>query len=164
MAYTFQTAKPEEIETVFELYRKRVCWMDEIDIHQWNKTDYLSTYPVDYYHEQQRLRNLYVLKKNDYIIGAVVLLQSDDRWLDRTSSSAYYVHNLVTDPGIKGAGKEILAETEKLAIQKGKHFLRLDCAVDNAFLNDYYASMGFVLAGICKDGDYIGNRREKTLD
>ena len=163
MAYIFQVAKPEEVETVFELYRKRICWMDDVGIHQWNTTDYLSVYPIDYYREQQSLGNLYALKKDNSIIGAVVLLQSDDRWLDRAASSAYYVHNLVTDPSITGAGKVILVETEKLAIQNGKSFLRLDCAVDNAFLNEYYASMGFLLSGKCEDGPYIGNRREKQL-
>ena len=30
-------------------------------------------------------------------VGAVVLLEEDDRWADRADSSAFYIHNLVTD-------------------------------------------------------------------
>ncbi len=163
MAYVFQEATSEEIEMIFELYKKRITWMDDVGIHQWNVTDYLRAYPIDYYSEQQRLGNLYVLKDNNMIVGAVVLLESDNRWLDRTAASAYYVHNLVTSPDIPGAGRVMLAEVEKLAARSGKLYLRLDCAVDNAFLNEYYAKMGFVVAGHCEEGAYVGNRREKAL-
>lgn len=97
------------------------------------------------------------------VAGAVVLLQSDDRWLDRAGSPAYYVHNLVTDPAARGGGRELLAQAEKLAVGHGKRFMRLDCAVDNAFLNRYYEGMGYQPAGTCEDGPYKGNRREKTL-
>ena len=42
-------------------------------------------------------------------------------------------------------------------------FMRLDCAEDNEFLNSYYDSMGYRLAGRCEDGVYIGNKREKVI-
>ena len=163
MTYVFQAAKSEDVEPVFFLYKKRVHWMDKSGIHQWNDQDYLSVYPMAYFEKQQKLGNLYVLKDRECIIGAVVILQRDDRWLDRDDFSAYYIHNLVTDPAIKGTGKTILIEAEQLAIRHGKHFIRLDCAVDNAFLNEYYSSLGYELAGYCVDGSYKGNRREKTL-
>ena len=97
MSYTFRAAKPSEIESIFGLYQKRIRWMDEKGIHQWNTTGYLKAYPVDYYIEQQTLGNLYVLADNNVIVGAVVLLQEDDRWSDKKDLSAFYVHNLVTD-------------------------------------------------------------------
>lgn len=41
--------------------------------------------------------------------------------------------------------------------------MRLDCAVDNKFLNEYYDSMGYKIVGRCKEGVYIGNKREKEI-
>ena len=138
-------------------------------------TNYLEVYPISYYADRQRLGELYVLSKEDVVIGAVVLLQSDECWPQMADSPAYYVHNLVTELSVKGAGKIILSEVEKMAISKGiqflrldcavdnKLFLRLDCAVDNKFLNEYYESMGYKMVGCCKEGAYIGNKREKEL-
>ncbi|MGI5064547.1 GNAT family N-acetyltransferase [Treponema putidum] len=163
MVYTFQSAHSAEVEAVFALYEKRIRWMDEVGIRHWNVWDYLTVYPVAYYVTQQTTGNLYALKDNSCIIGAVVLLEHDNRWTDKADDHAYYIHNLVTDPVVKGAGKIILAEIEKLAICRKKGFLRLDCDSGSTFLNNYYGAKGFVLSGHCKDGAYTGNRREKTL-
>ena len=50
-----------------------------------------------------------------------------------------------------------------MAVSEGKEYLRLDCAVDNPVLNEYYESMGYETAGHCQDGPYYGVRREKRL-
>ena len=150
MGYDFRLAKNNEIDTIFSLYKKRIQWMDKSGIQQWNMTNYLEVYPISYY-------------KEDVVIGAVVLLQSDECWPQMADSPAYYVHNLVTELSVKGAGKIILSEVEKMAIRKGIQFLRLDCALDNKFLNEYYESMGYKMVGCCKEGAYIGNKREKEL-
>ena len=126
MEHTFQSAAPSDIDAVFQLYKKRIQWMDSKGIRQWNVTGYLDAYPMDYYRTQQALGNLYVLEENHTIIGAVVLLPSDDRWREKLDEPAFYVHNLVADTGAKGAGKEILSEVERLARQQGKRFVRLD--------------------------------------
>ena len=92
-----------------------------------------------------------------------MLLTEDERWADRAAEPAYYVHNLVTSPAVPGAGRRILEEIERLGRDAGKCALRLDCAVDNAFLNAYYESGGYLPCGRCQDGSYCGNRREKRL-
>ena len=69
--------------------------MDKSGIQQWNITNYLEVYPISYYADRQRLGELYVLRKEDVVIGAVVLLQSDECWPQMADSPAYYVHNLV---------------------------------------------------------------------
>lgn len=163
MKYTFRAAEPDDIENVFLLYKKRICWMEEKNIRQWNTTGYLEAYPVDYYARQQSLGNLYVLTESSTIIGAVVLLQEDNRWVDKADMPAFYIHNLVTDPKVTGIGKRILMESERIAFQEGKAVIRLDCAEDNMFLNNYYESLGYKMAGTCQDGAYLGNRREKAL-
>lgn len=136
--------------------------MDEAGIRQWNVTNYLDAYPLEYYEEQQASKSLYVLAKPD-VIGAVVILEADERWPDKAKDAAYYVHNLATDPKVKGAGREIMKEIEKLAASKRKRYVRLDCAADNTFLNSYYSALGYQFAGICEEGPYKGNRREKEI-
>lgn len=159
-----QRAEEGDVEAVFSLYEARVAWMDRANIRQWNVTGYLDVYPVDYYRERQRLGQLFVLRgPAGELLGAVVLLSRDGRWPDSGEVPAYYIHNLVTDPGAKGAGRLLLARAEELARADGKKFLRLDCAVDNRFLNQYYEEQGFVFAGNCEDGLYKGNRREKAI-
>ena len=163
MEYSFGSASVEDVNTIFALYVKRIEWMDAQGISQWNVTAYLDSYPIGYYEDKLTHGNLYVLKLDDKIAGAVVILENDPRWKDQRDSSAYYVHNLVTDPVYKGIGRIILHEAEKLAVQNKKHYLRLDCASDNAILNHYYESLGYALIGKCEDGEYIGNRREKKM-
>ena len=69
----------------------------------------------------------------------------------------------MTEAAAPGLGGWMLGELEALARKDGKAALRLDCAVDNAALNDYYASHGYREAGRCADGAYLGIRREKRL-
>lgn len=159
----FQLAAPEDVESVFHLYEQRIDWMNEKNIHQWNNTDYLDVYSVAYYRKQQEEGSLYVLKRGAVVVGAAVLLEADDRWADAPAISAYYIHNLVTSPTHPGAGRQMLHEMVCLARRVGKQALRLDCSVDNDFLNAYYESFGFLMAGRCQDGPYSGNRREKRL-
>ena len=101
MGYDFRLAKNNEIDTIFSLYKKRIQWMDKSGIQQWNMTNYLEVYPISYYADRQRLGELYVLSKEDVVIGAVVLLQSDECWPQMADSPAYYVHNLVTELSVK---------------------------------------------------------------
>lgn len=162
--HIFKAAKPEEAEEIFHLYEKRVCWMNAKGMNQWNVTDYLERYPVTYYQEQCSMGYMYTLRTpKNILLGAVVLYPNDVRWLDKPKVPAYYIHNLVTDTSVKGIGEILLANVERLAINHGKHFLRLDCACDNEFLNKYYERQGFILSGICEDGKYKGNCREKNL-
>lgn len=64
MAYTLRPAAAGEIDAVFALFERRVDWMNQRDIHQWNDTDYLNEYPKTYYQQQRELGNLYVLTDN----------------------------------------------------------------------------------------------------
>ena len=160
MKYVLKKAEQTEVEQIFGLYLKRIQWMNDKGIDQWNNNGYLDDYPVTYYYEQQKAGRLYVMKieeadgTNDRIAGAVVLLYE---------VSAYYLHNFVTDLTVKGAGRKIIKAVEALAENDHKEKVCLDCSIDNPFLNQYYESMGDKMAGTCKDGVYEGNRREKCF-
>lgn len=163
MTFNFEPAKTENLTEIYSLYEQRVQWMDTVGLKQWNVTDYLNAFPLSYYRGLQKSGKLYVLKHNQQIIGALALSDHDDFWPDSDIASAYYVHHLVSDSRYRGAGRLMLEHAEKIAADNGKEYLRLDCAIDNIALNQYYQSMGYVYAGKCQDGPYLGNRLTKKL-
>lgn len=163
MTYSFKSAETENLSDVFALYEQRVHWMDRIGLKQWNVTDYLNAYPISYYRDLQKQGNLYVLKSDQQIVGALALLNDDELWSDTETVSAYYIHHLVSDMRYPGVGKQMLEQAEKIAAIEHKECLRLDCAVDNQALNAYYQRLGFVWVKTCEDGPYRGNCLEKRL-
>lgn len=165
MDYLFRQAKKEDIARLYEIYAGRVRWMDEQGIEGWNTTRYLERYPLAYFEEQCDLGNLYVLiaLPTEIIVGGVVLLSEDERWENTEKADAYYIHNFVTHPDFKGCGSIMIDEVEKLGVNKGKDFIRLDCAVSNPVLNSYYAEKGYTDCGYCEDGLYKGILRQKRL-
>jgi|GEM_PF-88023 len=165
MVYTFTRAKPEDIQEIYSIVKKRVQWMEDKGIRQWNTTDYLNTYPPAYFIAHQKAGNLYVAKDhtNDEVMGLMVLMPFDTRWEGYVELNSYYVHNFATDPTVKGIGVRMLHDAEKLAASHGKSYLRLDCPSDNIYLNNFYESKGYEFIGTCVDGPYRGNRREKKI-
>lgn len=126
-------------------------------------TDYLSVYPKEYYAKMQRSGLLYFLKTPDgRTVGAVVLLDVDGLWND--DKAEVYIHNLVTVPTEKGAGKILLALIEKFAAEHGKTLLRLDYASDSAFLKSYYTSLGFISVGVYEECAYKGTIAENVIE
>ena len=162
--YIFQKAMNEDIDEILILIQKRIKWMDENNISQWNKTNYLKYYPKNYYGELVSKGQLYVVKYEDLnsIIGAFALLEQDNCWND--SSQSYYIHNLVTDIGVSGIGATIIKFCEQIAIKHGKNKIRLDCQASNHKLNEYYSELGFEYVGMVEEGNYTGIKREKKLN
>ena len=165
MSKIFRKGQIADITAAFKLYEDRIRWMDEVNIKQWNTTDYLKYYPMSYFKQQAEIGNFYVIEDTEdgRVIGAVVLLSEDPRWDGCDYADTYYVHNLVTDVTKKGTGRMILSEVERIARGEGKKCVRLDCSVDNEPLNIYYESQGYMPFGEFWDGEYNGLRREKTL-
>ena len=160
----FRRAYLPEAEVVYHLIEQRIHWMDENGISGWNKTDYLHYYPLRYFQQQCAAGQLYVLASDaGQVQGAVILLEEDVRWAEFAPAAAFYVHNLVSALDAHGAGAAILAGTEALAREKGKQFVRLDCAENNAALNRFYEAAGYLPRGKCTDGPYYGILREKAL-
>lgn len=160
--YIFRQAKPQEIQAVFDLIMTRVAWMDVVGIRQWNATRYDRRYPLHYYEQRRQREELFVLTDEAgklFCVGA--LFHEDERWPD--PQSAYYLHHLASALDAKGAGSIFLMEAERYTASQGKQYLRLDSAVGNKTLEDYYTSRGYVEAGRCTDGLYEGILRQKKL-
>ena len=148
---------------MFDLIMRRVAWMDQVGIRQWNTTRYDRRYPLEYYENRRQMGELFVLE--DTRTGALAcvgaLFHEDERWPE--PASALYLHHLAAEVGAKGMGSLFLERAEAYAAQQGYAWMRLDSAVGNQTLEDYYTSRGYAEAGRCVDGLYEGILRQKRL-
>jgi len=161
--YLFRQATREEVPAIFQLIMRRVAWMDTVGIHQWNDTHYDRRYPLSYYEQRRQQGELFVLE--DTATGKLLcvgaLFHTDERWPD--PESAYYLHHFASDVDAAGMGTHFLDAAEKYTASCGKAYLRLDSAVGNKTLENYYTSRGYIEAGRCQDGLYYGILRQKKL-
>ena len=155
-------AGPGEGDAALELIRRRVAWMDEKGIDQWNRSGYLNYYPAEFFRREAEAGRLYFLYgAAGERMACAVLLEEDERWEDQTP--ALYIHNLAAALNCPGAGTELIRRCMELARTWDKRYLRLDCPRRNRELNDYYERLGFRLAGGVDEGWYVGNRRQYQL-
>ncbi len=160
--YIFRQATPLEIQAVFDLIMARVAWMDTVGICQWNTTRYDQRYPLHYYEQRRQQEELFVLTdETGKLLSVGALFHEDVRWPD--PESAFYLHHLASALDAKGAGSIFLQEAERYTAGQGRQYLRLDSAVGNKTLEDYYTSRGYTEAGRCTDGLYAGILRQKKL-
>lgn len=162
--YIFRKITKEEIPQMFQLILQRMKWMDEKGIKQWNVTKYDEVYPLSYYENKRKKDQVFVLANNktNEIVCAAVLKEKDSRW-EEDNEPAVYLHNFVTKIGETGAGALFLRLAEEYAMGAGKKYFRLDSAVDNDTLEQYYESKGYCSVGTCVDGMYEGILRQKLL-
>ena len=149
----------EDLSPLIEIIKERIEWMDDSKINQWNKTDYLSVFPLQYFIEQQKLERLYLVKDTkDKIIGGAIILTKDERWND--NKEGIYIHNLVSKLSCKGVGKFIIDQCVLMAKQYHFDVLRLDSDIHNQKLLNYYHDLGFEIKGTIEIGTYIGYLQE----
>ncbi len=164
MPYSFKSAEFEDIPKLYEIIAKRVQWMESKGLRQWNTTDYLNVYPMSYFEDHQENGRLFKMCDEDNNITAVmVLLNYDPRWQGLDNMDSFFVHNFATDPALHGIGSLMLEEAERFSKEHSKSFLRLDCPIDNVYLNSFYEVRGYMKKGSCVDGAYTGTLREKKL-
>lgn len=161
--YIFRQATQQEIPEIFALIMGRVAWMDTVGIRQWNTTKYDERYPLHYYEQRRQMEELFVLEDGETgkIVCVGALFHEDERWPE--PALAYYLHHLASHVDAKGAGSIFLQMAERYTASQGKQYLRLDSAVGNGTLENYYTARGYVEAGRCKDGLYEGILRQKKL-
>ena len=52
MSKKMRQAVLEDVPTILALLQKRIDWMDEKGLYQWNRTAYLTVYPAEYFAER----------------------------------------------------------------------------------------------------------------
>lgn len=162
--YLFREAKEAELAAVFSLILSRMRWMDEVGIKQWNVTLYDQVYPRSYYSECREKGEIYLLidRENEEVLCAAALKTKDARW-EEDGMPSFYLHHFVSKVGAKGIGSVYLELAERFAADCGKKYFRLDSAVGNIPLENYYSSRGYKAVGECVDGLYEGILRQKEL-
>ena len=58
-------ASLEEAPRLFQLILRRITWLEERGIRQWERDDYLTYYPLTYFQERARNGALYGLWRPD---------------------------------------------------------------------------------------------------
>lgn len=159
----FRPAEVHEVQAVFDLIMRRVAWMDTVGIRQWNTTKYGERYPLSYYEEKRQMGELFLLEDTEAgeILAVGALFHEDERWPEK--ANARYLHHLASQVGKKGMGSIFLSEAEIYIAKEGAEYMRLDSAVGNAVLEQYYTARGYTEAGYCEDGLYRGILRQKKL-
>lgn len=153
-------AVPQDLDALIALIVRRMAWMDEQGIEQWNTEDYLGIYPPAYFLLRITSGELFVAWDGQ-LCGMAALLEQDERWQD--GLPAYYVHHLAADPRCPGTGAALLRFAEEKALQKGHGVVRLDAQRGNETLNAWYARQGYRYVGLMREGSYEGILREKRL-
>ena len=102
MSKEMRQAVLEDVPTILALLQKRIDWMDEKGLYQWNKTAYLTVYPAEYFAERIGENSVFLAMDGDKAIGVIALFDVDPRW--DNDKDAYYVHHLATDPAYPGLG------------------------------------------------------------
>lgn len=166
--YIFRQIKKDEIPELFRIIMARVSWMDEVGIHQWNETKYDECYPPEYFEAHRQAGHTFVLTdgENGQILAGAVLKDTDERWdhiPGGREEKSVYLHNFATRLGHKGIGSVFLSMAEDYAKRSGVRYFRLDSAVGNEKLTEYYSSRGYVPVGECVDALYTGILRQKEL-
>lgn len=154
-------AEKKDVADVIRLIEKRIAWMDEIGVYHWNKTNYLTVYPKEYFEELTYKKYMYVAEKDGSVVGAIVLYPEDARW--ETAAHTYYIHHLVADRAVRGVGEALLSFSEEKARAESMAVLRLDSPKGNNRLSAFYEAHGYKAVGKCVDGLYTGILREKSL-
>ncbi len=161
--YIFRQAGEEDLDTVFALIKSRMAWMDEIGVRLWNATKYDERYPPDYFKMRCDRGELFVLAdaETGKLLCVGGLMEEDERWTDR--ENALYLHHFASRTDTPGAGSIFLQKAEGYAFARGVTYMRLDSAIGNEKLENYYGSRGYVPVGDCRDGLYSGILRQKKL-
>lgn len=146
----FVQAKEEQLPEITKMYDEVVELMNENGIYQWGE-DYPNP---DLLKRDQEKGDLYLLKKDGKIAGAVVLNEEYDPeynqipWRDR-SGKFLVVHRLCINPSFQGQGisKILLDEIEEFAKERGYSSIRLDTYMPNEKAMNLYESQGYERRG-----------------
>ena len=145
---TFELAKLEQLDEIYELYNNRTNWFKENNIKQWSR--YIIRHGEEFPIAIQN-QNYYILRKDNEIIAGFELSSNYGYFEDNGES--FYLNKVVSKVGYKNIGSFIFMICKDLAKNNNKEYLRLDCIKWNNKLNDLYDKHGFKLIG-CGKSDY----------
>jgi ribosomal protein S18 acetylase RimI-like enzyme len=153
MDITFSKADITYLDKIDSLYNNCKRELLKNNILQWGKWD--SNYPGrEFLNDAIVQEELFILKYNGEIIGAVVLNENQSRewktvnW-SKIDGKTLVIHALVIDPKQqnRGFGKKLLSLCEQYAKDNGYSCIRLDSFKKNNVSNRLYQSFGYKNVG-----------------
>lgn len=147
----FRNANIDEVGAILSLYRRCNAHLFSLGIEQWTD-DYPSNEIVE---SDVLLNSLYVLTKDEEIIGCITLNEQQDKayqdlkWLTSDTSKNLVVHRLAVVPKYqrKGYAKLIMKFAEKLALQNNFVSIRLDTYSKNKMNQQFYEKLDYKKVG-----------------
>ena len=88
-------AEAQDLDALIALIKRRMAWMDEQGIRQWNSTDYLGVYPPSYFLSRIEAGEIFVAQDEE-ICGMAALLEEDDAGR-RHIPAGFMFHHLTAD-------------------------------------------------------------------
>jgi ribosomal protein S18 acetylase RimI-like enzyme len=142
-------AKTDEYFIALNLLKEAAVWLKERQINYWQSWLNPDENYKNWIKSGFNLGQFYFVEKNDEIIAMYRLQHDDEPFWGKRDDSAVYVHSLTTKRKLHGEqlGYSILKIIEEIARQDNRHYLRLDCGVDNKALCQYYSNFGFKQTG-----------------
>ncbi len=141
--YRIVTASSDDVDIILSLRDEAASWMVERGINQWSPGELPHTMIEDRVSEE----SVFLLLRGDAkAVGTVTLLWSDELIWGERAADAGYVHMLIVEKALRGAGlgRALLAWAESHVAERGRRFARLDCVRDNRRLRDWYEDAGYV--------------------
>lgn len=157
-------AQLEDYKIVLKTMTDTAKWLNKKGSSQWN--DLLSG--KDVHNTEKAIQNneVYLAELEGELVGMFVLWENQSEW-DRTlwgeedTNTIYYLHRVTLTQSVRGKnlGIQLVDAALKVAINNHKRKVRLDCLVDNPYLNEFYKSAGFQLKLADKSAnEFNGNR------
>lgn len=153
-AVTIVQAQPSDLAVMTEILEEAAIWIESLDIDQWRPGEFLGASSQVRMAQNIRDGEGYLVLHEEQVIGTITVHEGsaidEELWGNETLKDALYVHRLAILRAFagNGIGIMILRWAEKVAMDAGKTFLRLDCMADNAALCTYYERYGFTCRGI----------------
>lgn len=140
----FELAKKEDIKDILAIYKERCKWFRKKHIKQWNRSYYLIYYNASYLKKMMKNHLLYVVKREDEVVGTFLLKEYDEiYWKD--DAPAFYLRHFASKLNCSHLGDDMLSFIENLARKKKKKYIRGEVVESNSKIQEYWFSKGFKL-------------------
>jgi len=143
-------AKSNDLKRIIEITKACAAFMISNNIFQWNEH-----YPnIETFKNDLIEKSLYVIEKNDDIIGCIVMSQNMDefysnvKWIT-TNDKNLYLHRLAIHPKFQkmGYAKQLMNFSFDFAKKNKFISIRLDTFSENSINNIFYTKLGFKKLG-----------------
>ena len=142
---TLTRAVPDDARAVVRLRNAAAEWQLSQGIRQWTPGEVTEVQ----FANRARAGELYVVRRGQDIIAAVLLQWDDEIVWGVRPPEAGYIHGLVIDRRHSGFGfgRSVLASAETHIASQGRRIARLDCVESNNPLQSYYTRAGYLEVG-----------------